>query len=37
MFLGCLIAALGEWKSLVQADPRRAEQIQALRAAVTGK
>jgi tyrosine-protein kinase Etk/Wzc len=37
MFLGCLIAALGQWKSMVQADPRRAEQIKAFRAAVTGK
>lgn len=36
-FLACLIVALGKWKSQVQADPRRAEQIQALRAAVVGK
>lgn len=36
-FLACLIVALGKWKSMVQADPRRAEQIQALRAAVVGK
>lgn len=37
LFLGCLIAALGQWKSMVQADPRRAEQIRAFRTAVTGK
>jgi len=37
LFLGCLITVLGKWKSMMQADPRRAEQIKALRAAVGGK
>jgi tyrosine-protein kinase Etk/Wzc len=37
IFLGCLITVLGRWKTMVQEDPRRAEQLQAFRAAVSGK
>jgi uncharacterized protein involved in exopolysaccharide biosynthesis len=37
MFLGCLMVALGSWKSMLQLDPRRAEQMKAFRAAVVGK
>jgi capsule polysaccharide export protein KpsE/RkpR len=37
LFLACLWVMLGQWHANVQADPVRAAQLKAFRAAVTGK